>query len=131
MLLSIFLISEITIFTVFIGVVLAGGGGLYVYTANKNLANRESRSPNKDLINEKRAEIEEYELKPRPNKVISNHRQLQFNKSLEHIDLEKMSANNQQMKENKNLQNLYEELSEITAKVEKDKNKIDEIISTR
>lgn len=91
---AIFLVTEATLFLVFAGVVVAGGGVLYVFNANKTSTGRQSLAPNKNLINEKKAELLEYELKPKPSKVLVNERSKKFDESLAKIDLEAMSINN-------------------------------------
>lgn len=136
MIASVFLMAETTIAVVFVGIVLAGGGALYIFNANNLSSSKHKMAPNKDLINEKKAELLEYDLKPRPSKVIANHRQKIFDERLANIDLEAMSeANKHQYNKNTVNENTVEKniTTQLTKeeKIKKDLAKIDDIINTR
>lgn len=137
-------VSEVTIFSVFVGVVVAAGGGLYIFTANKTSTGRQSLAPNKNLINEKRAELLEYELKPKPSKVLENERSKKFDEALGKIDLEAMSQETLKRIEglqpsqtifegihNDKLKKVKVSSEKSQKNLEKDLSKIDDIINTR
>ena len=136
------LMSEVTMFVVFIGIAITGGGVLMTFTANKTSSVRQSLAPNKDLLNEKKAELLEFELKPRPSKVIVNSRKKDFDIILENLDLEKMSDNNKIKSLKYNDNEIVEEKSKSQikiptkkksseSKIKKDISKIDAIINTK
>ncbi len=135
----ILLMSEVTMFLIFIGFAVAGGGALMVFTANKTSSVRQSLAPNKDLLNEKKAELLEYELKPRPSKVVANSRQKLFDAVLENLDLDKMSELNKERTQqyvNKMEKQVIDTELVMTKKVKvnklnKDISKIDAIINTK
>lgn len=135
----ILLMSEVTMFLIFIGFAVAGGGALMVFTANKTSSVRQSLAPNKDLLNEKKAELLEYELKPRPSKVVANSRQKLFDAVLENLDLDKMSELNKERTQqyvNKMEEKVIDTKLVMTKKVKenklnKDISKIDAIINTK
>ncbi|REC40545.1 hypothetical protein [Chryseobacterium sp. 5_R23647] len=150
----ILLMSEVTMFLIFIGFAVAGGGALMVFTANKTSSVRQSLAPNKDLLNEKKAELLEYEHKPRPsNKIVANSRQKLFDAVLENLDLDKMSEINkektnqynkrmeEQKIENELIESKHEAMrnefkvlkreQQVKNKLNKDISKIDAIINTK
>ncbi|MCD0480387.1 hypothetical protein LPB90_18265 [Chryseobacterium sp. LC2016-29] len=135
----ILLMSEVTMFLIFIGFAVAGGGALMVFTANKTSTVRQSLAPNKDLLNEKKAELLEYELKPRPSKVVANSRQKVFDAVLENLDLDKMSELNKERTqqyvskmEEQIIDNELVKKSKVKEnKLNKDISKIDAIINTK
>lgn len=135
----ILLMSEVTMFLIFIGFAVAGGGALMLFTANKTSSVRQSLAPNKDLLNEKKAELLEYELKPRPSKVVANSRQKIFDAVLENLDLDKMSELNKERTQ-QYLNKMEEQIIDTELvkkskvkenKLNKDISKIDAIINTK
>ncbi|WP_159479760.1 hypothetical protein [Chryseobacterium sp. 18068] len=138
---AIFLVSEITMFTVFAGIVIAAGGGLYIFNGNKISSSRQSLAPNNNLINEKKAELLEYELKPKPSKVLANARSKMFDESLAKLDLEAMSQERMNKTESYQPKGYSEEILKDSVKKSvaekkqknllKDISRIDDIINTR